>query len=271
MFSEAKVQFSSKDTIRKIKIPLNITPKLANLIGIHLGDGNIYVSPNNYDYAVTYTGHLVDEYEWYTKDISLLIESLFNIFPSIQEDKRKNKSSIRLWVRSKAIVHFLSEIIGLPRGNKYTCNVPSCILSASNEIKCAFLSGFFDTDFSLTFSKRKAKGIHKYPTLSLHTSNTNLAKDIVKLLKGFGFEPYTRYNFEKKVLDKTHLSNAIEINGKENLEKFMKLIGFSSPKHITKYEVWKRFGFCPPYTTLAERRNMLAGKLDPLEYYSKNL
>ena len=36
--------FSSKDKLRKLKIPNKMTPKLAEEIGIHLGDGsmNIY-------------------------------------------------------------------------------------------------------------------------------------------------------------------------------------------------------------------------------------
>ena len=87
-----------------------------------------------------------------------------------------------------------------------------------------------------------------------------LEKNVNILLKELGFTIYFRYNFKTITKGKEHNSNQIDINGKKNLEKWMAEIGFSSPKHITKYQIWKKCGYCPPYTTLQERREVLRGE-----------
>jgi len=37
----------------------------------------------------------------------------------------------------------------------------------------------------------------------------------------------------------------------------MNFIGFNNPVHITKYQIWKKFGFCPPNTNLQHRIRIL--------------
>jgi len=60
-------------------------------------------------------------------------------------------------------------------------------------------------------------------------------------------ENRTKYD---KIRKKIYLSYAINIVGKENLEGWMQKIGFQNRKHIIRYRVWKKFGFCPPYTNI---------------------
>lgn len=59
----------------------------------------------------------------------------------------------------------------------------------------------------------------------------------------------------------------INLNGRNNLVNWMKNIGFRNPKHLTKYSIWKKFGFCPPNTTILERRQILRDDIDPLTFY----
>ena len=42
----------------------------------------------------------------------------------------------------------------------------------------------------------------------------------------------------------------------------MKLIGIKNPVKLTRYLVWKKFGFCPPHTNLQQRKDILNGKLN---------
>ena len=37
----------------------------------------------------------------------------------------------------------------------------------------------------------------------------------------------------------------------------MKLIGFKNIRQSTKYEIWKKFGFCPAKINLKERLELL--------------
>jgi len=54
----------------------------------------------------------------------------------------------------------------------------------------------------------------------------------------------------------------ISISGVDGLEKWMNLIGIKNPVKLSRYLVWKKFGFCPPHTTLQQRKDILNGKLD---------
>jgi hypothetical protein len=55
------------------------------------------------------------------------------------------------------------------------------------------------------------------------------------------------------------------------LEKWMSEIGFHSSKHLTKYSLWKKYGFCPAKTSTPERILMLEGKLDPHSWYKSDI
>jgi uncharacterized protein (UPF0333 family) len=44
-------------------------------------------------------------------------------------------------------------------------------------------------------------------------------------------------------------SYALEIGKKSEVEKWIKIIGTSNPRHKTKFDIWKKFGHLPPRTT----------------------
>jgi len=167
-FDISSIQFSFVDKKKRIRLPSELGKKLANFIGIHLGDGNIHINPKKYENQINCTGHLFDEHQWYLDYLIPLVKDLFNVSPYLYKDKRLNNSSIKITYRSKAIVGFLVNVLGLPPGKKDKWGIPFCIKRAPIELKREFLKGFGDTDFSLSFSKRN-KGLHKYPTISLGT------------------------------------------------------------------------------------------------------
>ncbi len=43
----------------------------------------------------------------------------------------------------------------------------------------------------------------------------------------------------------SHFQDSIKLHGRENLIKFMRLIGSNHPDKISKFDFWKRFGYCP--------------------------
>ena len=59
----------------------------------------------------------------------------------------------------------------------------------------------------------------------------------------------------------------IEMKGKKALEKWASTIKFNNPVQQTRYEIFKKHGFVPPKTTLAQRKQILAGKLNPRSFY----
>lgn len=59
----------------------------------------------------------------------------------------------------------------------------------------------------------------------------------------------------------------LQIRRINEIKKWFEIIGSSNPRHLTRYFVWKKFGFLPPYTNINERKDMLNGKIDPYNYY----
>ena len=73
----SEVEFSWKDKIKKITIPEELTPDLAEDIGIHIGDGNLHINRGK-EYYITYAGHTIDDMRYFRERIVPLKEKLFN-------------------------------------------------------------------------------------------------------------------------------------------------------------------------------------------------
>ena len=91
---------------------------------------------------------------------------------------------------------------------------------------------------------------------------------IKELLMVLGFTPCffpERSYYHKR--DKFYSRYRVALSGKDNLSKFLQLIGFRNPKHLTKIEIWNKFGFYPPRLSYQQRLDILKGKLDPKKFY----
>ena len=253
----SKIKFSNKDLRLKIILPKFLSPELAYFIGVHVGDGTIPLYKKQPQHYMGYTGHLIDEYAFHINTIKPFIKNLFNKEVKIQKDLRKNRTSIRTYFRSKAIFYFLSEVIGLTVGSKSNSGIPTIIKNSNEIIKINFIKGLIDTDGSLTF-KRKYRNLHYYPTISLASKSRQLIEDANIILKELGFE--TSLNHISYLDSRTKLvytRSTVELNGINNLSLWINKVGFNSNKHLTKYRVWEKFGYCPPYTNIYQRIEML--------------
>ena len=67
------------------------------------------------------------------------------------------------------------------------------------------------------------------------------------------------YDPKKKNENRVYL---VTINGIRGLDRWMESVGMKNPVKLTRYLIWKKFGFCPPNTTLKQREDILNGKLD---------
>jgi hypothetical protein len=61
--------------------------------------------------------------------------------------------------------------------------------------------------------------------------------------------------------------HSVVIDPRSDILKWIREISFRNSKHATKVKIWKQFGFCPPYTTLQQRTNILNGNLNLLTVY----
>ena len=89
----------------------------------------------------------------------------------------------------------------------------------------------------------------------------NLIVPLKEILAEFGFKPYIRYNIRvKNPNNSISIENRLDINGKKNFKIWMESIGSNNPKFLTKVDIWKKLGYCPPYTNIKKRLEILKNK-----------
>ncbi|MBT5023269.1 hypothetical protein HOK51_08920 [Candidatus Woesearchaeota archaeon] len=230
---------------------LNITPEISELCGIISGDGHLsrYVSSKRSSYKIEIAGDKTEEIDYF-KHISLLFYSSFKV-----ETKFKiKKNYANLYIHSKKLLEFF-ENIGIIVGKKSgRVRIPQKIIN-NNELSLHFLRGLADTDFSICFKKGNRKS-NSYPRIIAEFCSEEIIKDIQTVLdrlkisycnlQGIKTNSFGTFNFFR-----------LEINGINNLNKWLRHIGFSNPKHSSKIKVWNKLGYCPPKTTYSERMKII--------------
>ncbi|MEA3430288.1 MAG: hypothetical protein U9R08_03370 [Nanoarchaeota archaeon] len=213
--------------------------KLAELLGIILGDGNLHKS----EYRITIVGSLED-YSYYENRVLPLFSKIFN--KSLKIKFRNDRNAIYIELNNKIAVKFLLKL-GLKQGNKLGVGVPNLILKNDCLIP-HFLRGLFDTDGSLKFQKQ-SKLVNHYPRIQFCFKHSPLSIKLKDLIISLGF------NFSSWI-DKRGL-HYYHISGSKNLDKWMQLVNMNNPVHKTKYLYWKQKGFCIPKSTLEQRKKAL--------------
>jgi hypothetical protein len=222
-----------------LKIPKQLSEELAEEVGIHIGDGsmNLYVSKGKRHWGYIFSSHLKDDKE-YRKYVKTLMKKLYNITP--YERSRENGSMIGYY--RKELVLF-KKILGLPMGKKDNIKIPQWVMK--NESFCkSCVRGIMDTDGCITFRKPFKKNKRSYPTLKITNKSKLLIEQLNEIFLQFGLKP-SIYKEKGKRRNKIHIRYNVNLNGVKNLDKYLKLFGFSNLKHIKKYDVWKYLGYYP--------------------------
>jgi len=165
--------------------------------------------------------------------------------------------------------------MGFPVGRKAsTVRVPTTIMETNDmAIRKAFLRGYFDADGCMSFEKgfhvknsKFKRTHHYYPRIAMASVSRDLIYlDIKFLLESINFR--CRIHDDKPRGKTKRTTYVLVLKGSQQFERWMLEIGSSNPVHLTKYQVWKKFEFCPTRTTLAQRLAMLSSELDPEFFY----
>jgi len=230
----AEKRMLAYDKKRGLILPESYSSELAELVGVIFGDG--YLSEkHSYSYRLSIFGHSVDDYGYHTVYLRNLIKHLFGLEPKITI--RKDMQCMSTKIFSKRITIFLKNI-GLETGKKEDLNIPQWIIDNDSNM-ISFLRGFVDSDGSIALKKRYRK-IPYYPVIGLVSKSKILINDMAIWLKQNGFSFWSGYDQQ---LDKRSGNiqgvHRIYLNGHKQLVKWKNLIGFSNPKHLKKYEIWK--------------------------------
>src|SRR3989338_2144103 len=222
---------SRNDRKRGVRIPLELTAELAEFIGIMIGDGHLgYYKGVNYKgkkyvcYQIKIACNKKEErFISYIRQIFFL---LFGVSLSYIQDGAPG--SILLSKNSKGIVNFLNKTCEIPLNSKTSIvRIPQIIKDASEGLRCTFLRGLADTDFSVSFKNRTGKG-RNYPVIKGSFKSQFLIQDLTILFKDLGFTFCTLYNekrYDRRSNSYTSINN-IYLNGKRNFGRWANIIGF---------------------------------------------
>jgi len=240
---------------------MKISPELAEACGIHAGDG--YLRDDGKRRELDISGS-IEEKEYYDEHVVPLFEKLFNI--KIKPRIFPSRNTYGFVIRDKRIIKFFHEL-GFPYGAKSTIvKIPNVILKSKDKMLYSkFLRGLFDTDGNINF--RRSYGLkysvfkkehHHYPRIDISVVSKYLVTDLIFLLKELGFRFYYHIYNPKKINEKE--KHRIEINGSEQINKWVRIISMKNNVKFSRYLIWKKFGFCRPHTDLEQRKAILRKK-----------
>lgn len=243
--------------------------KLAEFCGAMMGDG--WIQSNGC--SLFLAGNPSEDKEYYDEHMIPLISKI--IIPV----KAKN---FHYWgvygigIYKKEIIKKLLEF-GLLKGKKVNlASIPDWIKSSDIKVKMAFIRGVFDTDGCIFMQKDYTKYANefnsKYHTKSrirIVSISKKLMEEMSEILTSLKFRHVLRRRAGGfKYNRNNNVSYHLEINSIKDVQRFFKEIKPNNLKHVTKYLIWRKFGFCPTKTDLKLRKDILKNNINPYNLYA---
>jgi len=202
---------------------LKLNSELCELVGAFIGDGYLSRYGKNH-LVVGISGNAILDEE-YLK--SHLVPIIKKYFPSAKPSfsYRNDENTLQLRFYSPELANFLLSLGFLPGIKTRTVKIPS-IIEQDKQLLYATIRGIFDTDGCLFFDNRK-KYKKPYPRITIQVASIPL---IIQLEKHLSLD-FSLY------VDKSNRDgkrNTLEIYGHRQLERFLKQIGFSNKRHMSK-------------------------------------
>lgn len=189
---------------------IRINRNAAELVGVVLGDGNMYHLENCFEMRVTLNSNEID----YAEKISDIVEEVVFVRPRIRFRRDSNAIDVRLQTRRAVEKIF---ILGLDYGGRTSkqTGIPSWIFSREEFLRSC-VRGLIDTDGSLY------KLTPHWPNLSqlsFKSSNRKLLVDAREALVILGFRPSKIFG------------NRIVVTRQDDIAKYFKEVGTSNSKY----------------------------------------
>lgn len=202
-----------KRKIRVFEIKIKKNPEVAELLGIILGDGNIYINDKAGVYQIKIGLNSKNELNYARNFVMPLIERALNTKCSLQIAK-KNEIFVNI-NRKTAILN----IINLLDSDK---RIPKWVWVNKQFLK-PFIRGLVDTDGSV-FSKTTNKSL---PQIEFYQNNKPFIEDFRKALLFLGIRC-------SKVMNKK-TKYCVGIYDKNQVDKYFNTISFNNLKNKERY------------------------------------
>ncbi|MFA5259393.1 MAG: LAGLIDADG family homing endonuclease [Candidatus Pacearchaeota archaeon] len=213
---------------------LKLNKNFAILYGIMLGDGCLSLTNKNKK-IIFIAGSLKDDIPFFEKIIKPIIKNQIN--KDIPIRYKPQTGSIQLNFVKNDFFDFIHSF-GFPIGKKGNQLFVPKVFYEKNLIKY-LIKGFFATDGSLVLTNNNGT---LYPRIEANGIAKNLIKEISIYLNSRNIK--CNLYLAKRVTQTGYANRQeqyrIQINGKKNLKKFIKLIGFINPKQIERLNFYEK-------------------------------
>lgn len=210
---------------------LKLNKNFAILYGIMLGDGCLTLTCKNKK-TIFIAGSIKDDIPFFNNIIKPIINSFID--KEIPIRFRPKIGSINLNFVKNSLFDFITGF-GFPVGKKGNRLFIPKQFYERNLVKYV-VQGFFATDGSLVLTNNNGT---LYPRVEANGIAKDLIKEISIFLNSKGincrFYEAKRKNHDWKTWQQQY---RIQINGKKNLKKFVKVIGFINPKQIERLQYY---------------------------------
>ena len=225
----SEVELSKNDLKREIKLPKIFTLELAEDVGFHIGDGYMKKVKDNFGvhYKFEYAGDFRKDLSYFENVLIPRKKLLFNLDKIKVKNFKLNNLSFRF--HSKGLYLFYKDVLKVKESPKKDIDIPKWIFKSLGFQK-AFLRGIMDSDGCFRTVKKN------YPLIDATSQSKGLIRDLGLILNNLKipFSSYYVKRFDKRT-DKIYTQYRVQISGRNNVPKFMKLVGFNNLKHIQRY------------------------------------
>lgn len=192
--------------------------ELAELVGIILGDGNIWVRKPYY--YLTIVGDSKKDRDYLLSYVKPLFEKLFNKKMNIKEHRTNNE--LFIYLGSKDVVFTLKKF-GLKFGDKKKNNIsiPKWVFESDDYLKSC-IRGLIDTDGSVCPITGR-----DYPYIWFSSNIENLRKSFNLAMKKLEIKT-SKWNI------RPNRTPDIYIGSKEMIKKYIETISFKNERHLSK-------------------------------------
>ncbi|MBI4010077.1 MAG: hypothetical protein HY361_02700 [Candidatus Aenigmarchaeota archaeon] len=239
------IQLSKQDVEKGLELPQFITEDLVYLCGFLAGDGCFSFRPKKYEYSITCVGHPKDEKSLYENVIVPLFKKLFKITVIPRLYDKGTTFGIRIY--SKSLFLFFTRIMQMPYSYKSGKVIIPEIIRYDEGLVKYFIQGFADADFCLCL-KRRYRKIPYYPTIIGVSKSKVIIQQISDFLKSkeikFSLQLDAK-RIDKRIIKGYTISSRVYISGRTQVDKWMSVIGFRSPKFLGIYSKIAGEGFEP--------------------------
>lgn len=243
----------------------------AELLGAFIGDG--WIESRGSGFYIL--GNPIEDKEYHNLIIKPLFEKVFKVKAKIRHFKQWRAYGV--YTYSKKIIS-LAIKNGFQKGKKAHCVViPERLLTANTKFLISIVRGIFDTDGSF-YCKRGyskydnyfRKRFHCYPKIEIVSISPTLLNQVNSILNGVKIESIVRLGNAGGLINNRLCkpSFRLTIYKQAAIIKFFDVIRPNNPRHITRYKIWRKFGFLPPKTNINDRKKMLKKEINPYNYYA---